>query len=32
MMDLNEYRAIKDYDYIEIIIGDTYLKLDSSNI
>ena len=30
-MDLNEYRAIKDYDYIEIIIGDTYLKLDSSN-
>ena len=30
-MDLNEYRAIKEYDYIEIIVGDTYLKLDSSN-
>lgn len=30
-MDLSEYRAIKEYDYIEIIIGDTYLKLDSSN-
>ena len=30
-MDLSEYRAIKDYSYIEILIGDTYMKLDATN-
>ena len=30
-MNLNEYRAIKDYSYIEILIGDTYMKLDTTN-
>ena len=30
-MDLSEYRAIKDYSYIEILIGDTYMKLDTTN-
>ena len=30
-MDLSEYRAIKDYSYIEMIIGDTYMKLDTTN-
>ena len=29
-MNFDEYRAIKKYDYIEIVIGDTYLKLDTS--
>lgn len=30
-MNLSEYRAIKDYSYIEILIGDTYMKLDTTN-
>ena len=30
-MNLSEYRAIKDYSYIEMIIGDTYMKLDTTN-
>ena len=30
-MNLSEYRAIKDYSYIEILIGDTYMKLDATN-
>ena len=30
-MELNKYRAIKDYSYIEILIGDTYMKLDTTN-
>ncbi len=30
-MDLNKYRVVKGYDYIEIVIGNTYLKLDSTN-
>ena len=30
-MNLSEYRAIKDYSYIEILVGDTYMKLDTTN-
>ena len=30
-MDLSKYRAIKDYSYIEMIIGDTHMKLDTTN-
>ena len=30
-MNLSEYRAIKDYSYIEILVGDTYMKLDATN-
>ena len=30
-MNLSEYRAIKDYSYIKILVGDTYMKLDTTN-
>ena len=30
-MELNKYRAIKDYSYIKIFIDDTHIKFDTTN-